>query len=887
MTKIIHCKSALLFSLLMLFPLFCGAAEAEFFIYPETVHPNEAAYLVIRTEGKKPDTKKLPEVKNLRWIRNSVRTSSNVSIINGKMTSRYENHIPFIVSKKGKYVIPLKGFLNGLTSPQKEITFEAEERVLRSASEREKAAAATSGDGKKSEKKESITLEEAIFSDMVIPGKEKKYYVGEEIPLEVNLYILQNLNGRPIAYPQIIFGENNGAVFRDYSKVNAENPNFERVSRSVKKVGKFTYSVLTFHTRFTPIIPGVMQIRSTLPAILIVQDQRRNTARHSSFFDDDDDFFGSFFNQGRRIERNLPSVLRLDVLKQPPVPQNAFFTGLTGSWKGEASLSPPPYKVGEPVNLKIRYTGKGSLDFLKAPVLSLDGFRCYPPEVEKGINSAEIRYILIPVKEAEGKEENLRLPALAVLDPATGKYDLMQFARKLTVAKGAKLLPDDRKTAVVDASSGKEQASDPEKDEARQHADDVLYLKDLSKDDPITLPLWKNRIIPCMILILAGLLVLAVSSGIAILKRCRENDPLFARRKQANALRKTLLHTLEKLPAEELCTHSGRIAEVLAGLTGLPPGADLKECASFIEKEDEDFARQLEKIASAAWMPSAKASLDEKFRKSFLKKFSSFTTLLLFSCILFLAPDLSGQEKKAVPAPVKVTTAGEAAKAYDAGKFTEAEEFYRKKLKKGHYSANILYNLGNTLYRQGELADALVCYEQALRLAPGDSDIMENLNLVRRKLSLPEKGRIDSPADILPVLRDHIRPDNWLFAASMGFFLLCLGLAAGILYGKENPFRYIFSSAGLIILLVSCCAFFSQQNSSYSGKSVIVTDENVQAYSLPSKSSTPLSLKFRNGEELSAKERREHFIRVRSGNAEGWIPVKSVRFLQVDVNKRK
>lgn len=886
MTKIIHCKSALLFSLLMLFPLLCGAAEAEFFIYPETVHPKEAAYLVIRTEGKKADTKKLPAVKDLRWIRNSVRTSSNVSIINGKMTSRYENHIPFVVSKKGKYVIPLKGLLNGLTSPQKEIAFEAEERVLRSASEREKVASATSGSGKQREKTESVTLEEAIFSDMVIPGKEKKYYAGEEIPLEVNLYILQNLNGRPVAYPQITFGENNGAVFRDYSKVNAENPNFERVTRSVRKIGKFTYSVLTFHTRFTPIVPGVMQIRSTLPAILIVQDQRRNTAGHSSFFDDDD-FFGSFFNQGRRIERNLPSVLRLDVLKQPPVPQNAFFTGLTGSWKGEVSLSPPPYKVGEPVNLKIRYTGKGSLDFLKAPALSLDGFRCYPPEVEKGRNSAEIRYILIPVKEAEGKEENLRLPALAVLNPATGKYDLLQYAEKLTVGKGTKLLPDDRKTAVVDASSIREKASDPEKEEARQHADDVLYLKDLSKDDTISLPLWKNRLISCMLMILAGLLVLTVSSSIAILKKRRENDPLFARRKQANTLRKTLIHTLEQLPAEELCSHSGRIAEVLAGLTGLPPGTDLKECASFIEKEDEDFARQLEKIASAAWMPSAKASLDEKFRKSFLKRFSSFTLLLIFSCILFLIPDLSGQEKKAAPSPAKITTSAEAAKAYDAGNFTEAEEFYRQKLKKGHYSANILYNLGNTLYRKGQLADALVCYEQALRLAPGDSDIMENLNLVRRKLSLPEKGRIDSPADILPVLRDHVRPDNWLFAASMGFFLLCLGLASWILYGKENPFRYIFSSAGVIVLLVSICAFFSQQNSSYSGKSVIVTDENVQAYSLPSKSSTPLSLKFREGEELSTEEKREHFIRVRSGNAEGWIPVKSVRFLQVDVNKRK
>ena len=77
-------------------------------------------------------------------------------------------------------------------------------------------------------------------------------------------------------------------------------------------------------------------------------------------------------------------------------------------------------------------------------------------------------------------------------------------------------------------------------------------------------------VVMAIIMILAGLLVLTVSSSIAILKKRRENDPLFARRKQANALRKTLIHTLEKLPAEELCTHSGRIAEILAGLTGLP-----------------------------------------------------------------------------------------------------------------------------------------------------------------------------------------------------------------------------------------------------------------------------------------------------------------------------
>lgn len=58
--------------------------------------------------------------------------------------------------------------------------------------------------------------------------------------------------------------------------------------------------------------------------------------------------------------------------------------------------------------------------------------------------------------------------------------------------------------------------------------------------------------------------------------------------------------------------------------------------------------------------------------------------------------------------------------------------------------------MGNCLYKLGDLPRALICYERASRLAPRDSDILENLNLVRRKLGLPEKYLIASPADIPP-----------------------------------------------------------------------------------------------------------------------------------------
>ncbi|MBO4304314.1 MAG: BatD family protein [Lentisphaeria bacterium] len=879
-------KRACLFALAFfaLVPLFLRGAEgsAEVFLLPETVTVNEPAYLVLRMRDRKPDIGNLPSVKNLRWIAHSVRTSSQVSIINGKMSSTYENHIPFVVTKKGEYVIPLEKLLNGASCAEKEIVFQADEPRMRSAEERNREDASGTA---RSRGREGIALEDAFFSDAVIPGKKKSFYVGEEIPLRIDLYILRGLSGRPLAYPQIKFGENNSAVFHDYGKRNQENSHFEPVATYLRKVGGRPYDCYVFRTKFTPIAPGEMKISSLLPALLVVPDDQGSARRRSGGFFDDDDFFGSFFSQSKRIERNLPASTLVTILPQPPLTEKeAFFTGLTGNWKGEVSLSPGPYKTGEPVNLKIRFTGSGSLDFLKAPRLTLENFRVYPPEVEKGSSFAEIRYVLIPTSQMEAKKDNVFLPPLAILDPETGKYRFVRFSRSISVEKGTRLIPREQASVVVEgktpSSSAASSVPGEELKQEREHADDVLYLKK-EAGSTLALPLWKNHLFSVLVLVISGILFLLIAQCVSLVKKARENDPFFARRKEGALLRKKLLHILSALPPEKFPEQGGSVAEVLADLSGLAPGADLAECAEKVEEEDPEFSRMLKKLADAAWMPGTGNALDETFKKSFLKKFSRIRFLLAagLSSLLLAAGSFSAEaaEKKMSSHTCPPTNMAEAARAYDGGDFALAENYYRSRLKKGEYSGAVLYDLGNTLYRQGKYAEALCAYEKALRFSPRDPDVLENLNLVRRKLALPERGKVNTPGDVFPILRDQLRPDEWLLAASFGFFLLCLGLGAWIL--KKNFSSLLFripAAAGAIVLLCSLCAFFSQMNSSYSGKYGIVLHENIPVYSLPSNKSDRLSIRFRGGEEVCIQEKRQDFLRVRAGNAEGWVNASNV-----------
>ena len=68
---------------------------------------------------------------------------------------------------------------------------------------------------------------------------------------------------------------------------------------------------------------------------------------------------------------------------------------------------------------------------------------------------------------------------------------------------------------------------------------------------------------------------------------------------------------------------------------------------------------------------------------------------------------------------------------YLAGEYAEAVDDYSSLVEVGHATGDLYYNLGNALYRNGDLALALLAWKRAQWLAPRDGDILANLQRVR------------------------------------------------------------------------------------------------------------------------------------------------------------
>ena len=77
-------------------------------------------------------------------------------------------------------------------------------------------------------------------------------------------------------------------------------------------------------------------------------------------------------------------------------------------------------------------------------------------------------------------------------------------------------------------------------------------------------------------------------------------------------------------------------------------------------------------------------------------------------------------------------TKAEGDSAYIRNDFASAIQIYESLLRKGE-SADVYYNLGNSYYKINEIAKAILNYEKALLLQPGNGDIRANLEIARGK----------------------------------------------------------------------------------------------------------------------------------------------------------
>ncbi|MCI5165108.1 MAG: tetratricopeptide repeat protein [Candidatus Electrothrix sp. GM3_4] len=133
------------------------------------------------------------------------------------------------------------------------------------------------------------------------------------------------------------------------------------------------------------------------------------------------------------------------------------------------------------------------------------------------------------------------------------------------------------------------------------------------------------------------------------------------------------------------------------------------------------------------------------------------------------------------------------------GEFQQAAEQYSSIISTYGVSASLLYNLANSYAGAGQAGAAVLNYERALHLDPGDADIQGNLAQVRK-----DAGLYRDDQSLHRRLAELFGADQWLMIAGCAF--LCLGLSALLVTtgaGQGRRALHWLMIGSLVVLLLT------------------------------------------------------------------------------------
>uniref|UniRef100_UPI004057271D tetratricopeptide repeat protein n=1 Tax=Candidatus Electrothrix sp. TaxID=2170559 RepID=UPI004057271D len=147
--------------------------------------------------------------------------------------------------------------------------------------------------------------------------------------------------------------------------------------------------------------------------------------------------------------------------------------------------------------------------------------------------------------------------------------------------------------------------------------------------------------------------------------------------------------------------------------------------------------------------------------------------------------------------------------SFTQGEFEQAIAQYSNIISKHGVSASLLYNLANSYAAAGEVGQAVLNYERARHLAPGDADIQGNLEQVRK-----DAGLYRDDQALHRRLAGLLGADQWLLIAGCAFLFFSLSaLLASLRTGKGgNGKSWLMTGALILCLLTLPLAFLRYQD---------------------------------------------------------------------------
>ena len=219
---------------------------------------------------------------------------------------------------------------------------------------------------------------------------------------------------------------------------------------------------------------------------------------------------------------------------------------------------------------------------------------------------------------------------------------------------------------------------------------------------------------------------------------------------------------------------------------------------------------------------------------------------------------------------------------YAKENYEAASKQYLRIAKTGE-SAAICYNLGNCYYRMDDITHAVLAYERALLLSPGDADVRFNLQMARSKTI--DKIVPESEMFFVTWYRSLVRlmsVDAWARTAIVSLLVAML-LVLVYIFAQRIWLRKVGFFGGVLFFVVFVAANvfgFQQQQSLLHRTGAIIIRSAVSVKSTPSQNGTDLFI-LHEGTRVNIIDdsmRGWREIRVADGKS-GWVDIKEIEII--------
>lgn len=624
-----------------------------------------------------------------------------------------------------------------------------------------------------------------------------------------------------------------------------------------------------------PQITGKLQIPSITFNGIVVQ-QNRNI-----------DPFEAFFNGGSgyvEVKKQIqaPGVeIQVDPLPQRP----ADFSGGVGKFSVTAQLTKTEVKANDPVTLRVIVSGIGNLKLIKQPTVS------FPNDFDKYDAKLTDKTKLT----VNGVEGSMIYDFLAV-PRHPGKFEIpaVTFTYYDTQANSYKTVKTESFTLDVAKGSGSQSAGvyNGGQEDVEMLNQDIRYIKTGDTTQRAVGDFFFGSTAYWLSL---GVMLLAFISLFVIFRqRAIENANIVKQRagKANKVATKRLKKAARLMAANQPSQFYDEVLRALWGYVGdklnIPVeqlshdnisdrltsrGVDQATIELFLGALDEcEFERyapgdpkgNMNKVYDKAMTAIEKiADVMKKGRHSAPK--AGLVLLLLLTSLATTA-----------------ATKAEADSAYAAGRFQDAIKGYEDLLKKGS-SADLYYNLGNAYYRSEDITHAVLNYERALLLSPGDKDIRHNLQMARSKTI----DKITPETEFFFVtwfkaMVNMMSVDAW---ARTALITLALAIVLALVYLFANAVwlrKLGFFGGGLLLLMFVVSNIFAllQKQELVQRRGAIVIGSAVNIKSTPAENGTDLFILHEGTRVDIIDDQMQQWkqIHVADGK-EGWVEAKQIEII--------